>query len=309
MGFKLIFMKKISKRLRQFLNKYNNFKEDELTSDKALFALLKYIYANFLLYGLKKSLKFKILNKIKIVALKGDGILGNYYSGLQDSNDSLFLLHFLKKGDVFFDIGANVGHFTLLGGCLSQTKVVSIEPVPETFKRLTRNVQLNSFIYPPLLQNIGLSDNIGLLKFSNSLHTTNRVVDNANRGVVVNVETLDSLIAKLNMEPLIIKIDVEGYEYFILKGAIETLKSECLKGIIIELNSSGEKYGINEDDIISLLTDNGFYSYFYDFGSRQLIKIEDKNQRGFNTVFLRDIDFIIDRIKKGNKVRVGNREY
>lgn len=116
--------------------------------------------------------------------------------------------------------------------------------------------------------------------------------------IKVNVETLDSY----NINPSVIKIDVEGFEYFVLKGGIKSLINETLKCIIIELNESGEKYGQNQIEIFEYLISLGFKSYKYNPFKRDLTIINKVNPNGNNTLFLRDsIDFFTRKLKTSEK--------
>ena len=55
-----------------------------------------------------------------------------------------FLLHYLNEEDTFVDIGANVGSYTILSGIIKKSTVHSFEPIPSTFKKLKRNISINS---------------------------------------------------------------------------------------------------------------------------------------------------------------------
>src|SRR5215212_3903441 len=68
------------------------------------------------------------------------GATGNVYCGLHEFNDMGFLLHFLRPGDLFFDIGANIGSYTILASAVVGASTVSFEPVPSTFRNLQKNV-------------------------------------------------------------------------------------------------------------------------------------------------------------------------
>src|SRR5476651_2134868 len=75
---------------------------------------------------------------VKFYARKGlTGITGNIYTGLHEFNDMAFLLHFLRPGDCFFDIGANVGSYTLLASGVCKATSIAVEPVNSTFELLT----------------------------------------------------------------------------------------------------------------------------------------------------------------------------
>lgn len=157
-----------------------------------------------------------------------------YYSSAFDSE----LLRLLKKGGcVFIDIGANVGFYTL-AAAKTFDKVYSFEPSPNTFRRLVHNVELNNFgSVTPI--NSGLSD----VKSGMELH-----INPFNNGgaslkgfseamkclypeyvwgsVKVDVEVLDEIIDTRGIVGVdLIKIDVEGHELPVIRGAQNTIST------------------------------------------------------------------------------------
>jgi FkbM family methyltransferase len=226
-----------------------------------------------------------------------------YYCGLSEFNDMGFLLHFLQKGDLFVDIGANIGSYTLLASGHIGANSISFEPVPSTFEYLKENIQINKIENLADLRNLGLSDTKGVLKFTSGLDAINHVVypENQTENLIeVSVETLDnSLIGK---NPIMLKIDVEGFETMVIKGASETLKNQNLKAIIIELNGLANEFGFDELKIHERLLLEGFTPYFYNPFTREL-----KSMVGIgthNTVYLRDIELVKKRISDAPKVTV-----
>jgi predicted RNA methylase len=71
------------------------------------------------------------------------GATGNIYVGLMEYEDMSFLLHYLQKDDLFYDIGANVGVYTVLTSQVKEVKTVSIEPLPLTYEKLLDNININ----------------------------------------------------------------------------------------------------------------------------------------------------------------------
>ena len=291
--------KTLFKKYRYIVKRYHSFKSNPLTKSNPVWALIKYLYINFLLYVLKREVVITYLNGIKAKVKKGDGIVGNYHSGLHEASDSIFLMQLLKDGDFFLDIGANVGHYTLLSGVYSNCKVVAIEPIPATFERLVNNVKLNQWSYTPELLNIGLSNESGELVFTNQQFTTNKV-STSGQGIKVKVKTLDELCE--HKTPDFIKIDVEGYEWFVLNGGLKTLSNDTLKLILIELNESGKNFNIQDDQIVKLLKDNGFLPYVYDLDQSTFIEVTHKNVDQFNTLFIKDLDFVVNRISNAKPI-------
>ena len=71
------------------------------------------------------------------------GATGNIYAGLHEFNDMAFCLHLLRSGDLFVDVGANIGSYTVLASKVAGANSITLEPVPQTFERLKRNVNIN----------------------------------------------------------------------------------------------------------------------------------------------------------------------
>tara|TARA_A100001011_G_C14272071_1_gene827418 strand:- start:112 stop:900 length:789 start_codon:yes stop_codon:yes gene_type:complete len=239
------------------------------------------------------------LNDLKFYLALGDsGIIGNYYFHIYDYEESIFLIHFLKDKDLVIDVGANHGHYALISSGICGTKSILIEPVKTTYDRLLMNIEIN-MLNNVRIENIGLSDDEGSLYFTNNLGSMNRVVEtkNLNFSDEVKVSTLDKILSPKE-EPKVIKIDVEGYEKKVLLGSSKTLKNHNLNVIIIELNNSNSDYGYHENDIISFLSQNGFKPYKYIYPGNILIPIEKKNFNSFNTIFIRDINYVEKRIKQ-----------
>jgi FkbM family methyltransferase len=294
-------LKILYKNIVYLKSRYVLFKNQPLTKNQPLFTLLKYIYVNIILYVFKREITFIFLDKIKVKAINGDGIIGNYHSILQEASDSIFLLHFLNDTDTFLDVGANVGHYTLLASVIKNTHVIAIEPIHATFNRLKCNIEINAVQNLVNSFNIGLSDKEGELTFSANLHTTNRVINNG-LGVKVRVKTIDDLCQDKVINA--IKIDVEGFEWFVLNGAKEILKSTDLNVIVIELNNSGIEFGIQDNQIVTLLNSYGFLQYEYDFFEKKLLQLDSKNNKQFNTIFIKDIHFVQNRIRKCPKIKI-----
>jgi FkbM family methyltransferase len=240
----------------------------------------------------------------KLIIYKGmAAATGNYYCGLMEYTDMAFLLHFLREEDLFIDIGANIGSYTILASAEIGAKTIAVEPIPTTFKALEDNIQINKLNSKVKALNIGLSSTIGILKFTKSMDSINHVATDTDTDTIdVNIDTLDNILLS-EISPIILKIDVEGFETQILLGAENTLKNNNLKAIIIELNGSGQRYGYDEMKIHQLLLDYGFKIYTYDPLTRKLdIATKIGN---LNTIYLRDFDFIENRVKSQRKISIG----
>lgn len=232
------------------------------------------------------------------------GATGNIYTGLHEFADMGFLLHFLRSNDLFFDIGANVGSYMVIASAHVGASTFAFEPVPSTFRALEKNIAVNGISSLVKAFNMGVGSQKGTLLFTASFDTVNHVIPGFQRevsknGIEVNVISIDELVNG-NEVPLMIKIDVEGFETEVIRGMPSTLANEKLKAIIIELNGSGGRYGYEETDIHKELRKAGFAPYEYDPFMRKLKVLDTYGH--FNTLYLRDLNFINERVLQGDKI-------
>ena len=150
--------------------------------------------------------------------------------------------------------------------------------------------------------NFGLGSEKSIVNFTTNLDTVNHVSLNSNDlTITVEINILDNLNLPI---PSLIKIDVEGFEYNVLKGAFSTLENLNLKAIIIELNGSGNQFGINDKDIDIFLRSFNFEPYTYDPFKRQLIKLN--TYLNHNTIYIRDFIYCQNRVKNSLPLKLSN---
>jgi FkbM family methyltransferase len=194
---------------------------------------------------------FEWINKSKLIASMGEnGVTGNIYGGLQEFNEMAFLLHALRPLDIFVDIGANVGSYTILASAAVGAKTYSFEPVPDTYRRLKNNISINEINDRVIALNMALGKSKSQLRFSVDDNCMNHVIaenEVGSNSIKVPVSTVDEEVLD---DPFVIKIDVEGYELPVLDGAISTLKKNSLSAVIIEINGSGKRYGFTDGDLL-----------------------------------------------------------
>jgi len=229
------------------------------------------------------------------------GLTQNIYVGLHDFADMCFLLHLLRKEDQFIDVGANSGAYSILAGSVIGARVLALEPIPSTYTRLVANFNLNGIESPSEAMNLGLGSLPGSLYMTSSLDTMNQIVFDKDlaRSIEVDIKTLD-LVAS-DLIPVLIKIDVEGWESEVIRGGFDTLRNPSLVALILELNESGERYGYFDNDILEVLNNFGFQPHTYDPFRRTLQQIPGKNPKGKNTIFIRNEQEVISKIKTAPK--------
>jgi FkbM family methyltransferase len=191
----------------------------------------------------------------------GDGPVG-YLIGDPEPDVNLALGALLGPGLTFYDIGANVGYYTLIGARLvgPAGRVIAFEPAPQNLARLRHNVALNH------LGNVAvrveaLGDADGAASFAlaadptqNKLAAQTKASDRIVGRVGVNVRRLDGLIEAEKLPlPDFIKMDIEGGEVKALIGARETLR-QSRPALVIELHDTAR-------EVTSLLGELGYRIY------------------------------------------------
>jgi FkbM family methyltransferase len=222
-----------------------------------------------------------------------------------------YLLHVLRTDDLFVDVGANVGAYTILACAALGARGVAFEPVPNTYRRLIENMRINHLGGRVRCLNVGVGREPGRVSFTSQMDTANRVVmssERSNNLIDVAMCTLDDALK--NESPVLMKIDVEGYETAALEGARETLENPTLHSVIMELNGSGARYGYDESQIHKLMYKYGFRSYSYDPLQRRLISLSGgRSPLSDNTIFIRNLTLVTDLVEKSRKVRIFGREF
>lgn len=246
------------------------------------------------------------INGSKIIVRTGEtGLTGNIYCGLHEFEDMAYLLHALSPEDLFVDIGANVGSYTILACSVRGAKGICFEPVPDTYERLLDNIGINKLSSQVEALNLGLSDKEDELSFTSSESCCNHVVasgEEARDAIRVKVFPLDTVLR--GRSPSLLKIDVEGFETPVLSGAHATLSNKSLHSVILELNGSGKRYGYDEKKVLDTMSKYGFLTYVYEPFSRELRRLGQGQMLAGNTLFIRNVEVVKEKIEKSPYVLV-----
>lgn len=234
------------------------------------------------------------------------GATGNLYLGLHEFSEMSFLLHFLRAEDLFFDIGANVGSYTVLASAEVGSSVVACEPVPATSAILKKNIALNECCDIASVIEKAAGESEGAVEITGGLDAQNHVVSGRDQKdilkdeatIQVDVTTLDQLAE--SRVPNLIKIDVEGFEKHVLDGASVVLNDASLKAIIIEMSD------FSMEDSHRLLTDAGFEPFRYLPFKRHLdgpIQLDASS----NVIYVRatEVDFVKHRLSESRPIDLG----
>lgn len=175
-----------------------------------------------------KGLKFLVDSKVGDLYPFIDVFIRRFYDSVEIRSDSIIV-----------DVGAHVGFFTVKAATKAKKGIViAIEPHPENFRKLLINIKLNN-LNNVIPLNLALWDRQGTLKLYNfNLSGIYSVVYPGRQFTLVKANTLDNVLKSLGIDQVdLVKIDVEGAELKVLKGATASLKRR-IRSLILEAHSS-----------------------------------------------------------------------
>jgi FkbM family methyltransferase len=254
----------------------------------------------------KHFLVFNYKNLFKIRLYKDSFISEEIYKSKFEPEESEFIRDFLKEGDIFIDIGANIGLYTLMAarkiGALG--KVYSFEPTTTTYARLLENININRFrnIIPV---NKALSDKNGMFEINVSCdgfeawNSFSKITRGSKFGTeIVEATRFDSFFNddEIRERISLIKIDVEGWEKFVLLGGEEYFKKFNSPVLIVEF--------VDQNTINAGYTCKELYfqlkGYGYEIYNLQNNKIQEEFPKDYyeysNLIATKDINMLIQRL-------------
>jgi FkbM family methyltransferase len=145
---------------------------------------------------------------------------------------SLFRKHVNPSKDII-DVGANIGFFTVLGAKLTAGRVLAVEPTKAAAQRLQHNIELNSvaervILFKGVVSNSSGEETINVINGREEYSSIGNLIHPSAAGAVYEQErvtsmSVDDLVEQFNLQPGLIKIDVEGAEGKVYSGANHTL--------------------------------------------------------------------------------------
>ena len=233
------------------------------------------------------------------------GATGNVYYGLAEFHDMAFVLHLLRAEELFVDVGANIGSYSILAAGACGAHVVAIEPIRSTQDKLKANLSLNNLHTRVEVFEVCVGDHAGSVQMTRDSDTTNRVVSQEEMSDVSHVEvpmrTLDQILE--GRCPVLMKIDTEGYEGNVLVGSERTLQSPSLLGLSIEGDGSKNYPSLGGLTIADWMRKFSFVPISYDGFTRTLSTNPVAYPMG-NLLFVRNLDECRQRLMSARALRV-----
>lgn len=248
------FAKKYGKLLLSYAQKLE-FRKTELelmTWNK------KFIDKPFFTHTLKEGLKINLYK---------DSILSKViYDGFEQQELD-FMKKTLKAGDIFLDIGSNIGLFSLIASGIikDEGKIIAFEPFPLIRKRFEENVTLNGFKNIEIRE-LGLSNTTGNLDFfiSENGHDAWNSLANSqdsklSKKIVITVSTLDKELENIQKEKIkLVKVDVEGWEKFTLLGGSSFFENFSPIVMIEFTEDNTKNAGYNIMELFGIMKNMGY---------------------------------------------------
>lgn len=205
-----------------------------------------------------------------------------------------FFRRYLRPNDIVIDVGANIGFFTLIFSTIvgRTGKVYAIEPHPRIYKYLQGNLDLNSVenVFP---FNLALGSKSGTVKFSDRKGDDRNAVITTGTGITVPQKRLDQLGIE-DESIALLKIDVEGYEKFVIESAGQILKNvRCIYFEAIERHFS--KFGYKLEELLNILVNYDFK--ILEISANKVYRLPSFHYLGFsnNLIAVRDINSFLKR--------------
>ncbi len=265
----------------------------------------------------EKEICYKLENNCKLFLERNNRLTEFIIFKKFEANELKFIELFLNKGDIFLDIGANIGLHSLYAAKKvgEDGTVYSFEPTPTTFTKLKKNIKINNFDNVKLL-NFGFSDTKKQLfiNTSNTYNAWNTFADPKktispqmfNNKVSVDVEKLDTWLENQKIkiaEISLIKIDVEGWEKFVLLGAKKILSSKNAPVILIEFDENNTwAAGYSCHELYDLLNSFGYKLYTFDLKNMEF-QLEPKQLHypSQNLIAIKNYNLSINKLKYEKK--------
>lgn len=230
----------------------------------------------------EEYITFSLQRKIKINLYFDSVLCRLIYCDNFEWRERRFLNSYLRGGDIFVDVGANIGLFSLIASHRvgDSGKVFAFEPCAKTFQRLVRNVELNRMNNIRCFQ-MALSDRSDQIQMNSSLdgyEAWNTMappyVGSAFATEMVSAVTWDDFVRENNLmgRVTMMKIDVEGWESHVLSGGIETFSRQDAPVLQVEFtDQASQSAGASCQALYRQLEEFGYQMFVYDEISKRII--------------------------------------
>lgn len=226
---------------------------------------LRWYLINHLWYSSPSIILREVQGSKMLLDLSDRGICKDFFLyGIRERECTRIFKKELEDGIKVMDIGANIGYYTLIVASIvgDSGKVYAVEPEPKNFEILKKNIELNSYKNVELYNMaIGDENGDGLLVESgySNLHRVAKTSDYQKMSTErIRIVTVDEFLGNRLID--FIKMDVEGFEYYIIKGMTKTLNKNMPLKLFIEVHPENIRnyYGESVETMLEILSSANF---------------------------------------------------
>jgi FkbM family methyltransferase len=235
---------------------------------------------------------------------------GHYFFGIHEFDEELFLIHFLQANELFIDVGANLGVFSILIARATGAQVMAFEPSPNSASVMKAQIALNQLEDRIQVVEACAGDCCSEAVIQNSVRMDNSVIlgnsVTSPDSVTVPMVMIDDIVQPT--VSCVMKIDVEGFEKQALAGALKLLSDSALRALIIETREICTRFGENATDIAEMIVSHGFHPTRYDPLARMLTPADSDDgssaHEDANTIYIRDFNEARQRLSAAPRRQV-----
>ncbi len=266
-------------------------------------AILRFVFWNFS-KSFKRDFHYKVWGykfKFWIQSHQSYWLFKNY---IMDYDEFVFIEKLSRKGDVIFDIGANIGVYSMWfdKSIKGEGRIFSFEPDSNNLKKFQYNLKLNNNVNAIKLYDCAVSNSKGFIEFFSGLDEQSSIsfaTDQDYNSTKVETISIDDFCNE-NAISIInyLKIDVEGAEYLVLEGANGMLSNQAIKIIQLELNDHISNFNFKIEDVVKMMELKGYKLYRLQDKLYPIIKTnynELLDEAGNNYFFVADMEYINSR--------------
>lgn len=177
-----------------------------------------------------------------------------FLTGLHEEHVLRVMRDVIDPGSLCFDVGANIGYFTVMMSALAGPTgcVHAFEPEEANFGLLRLNASLATLNEAPVIaRNEAVSDECGFVSLvdggESTLHQVFKRADVPSPGVLTKATTLDSMMGEIGSRKIrLLKVDVEGHELSVITGAEKLFDSRAIENLIIEVTPGSDAARLEE---------------------------------------------------------------
>lgn len=250
-----------------------------------VFATYRFIYWKFIRLLQLKNISYKLWGN-RYIHLNYDSLQSMWimYNYIVDWEEFNLISKIVKPSDTVFDVGANIGFYTIWMSKFVKTGTIHcFEPDSKTIKKLELNIKKNNLDSIVKINKCAVGDNDGEVNFTEGMDGENHIaaIDDESLPVIsCKILKLDTYVSQQNIDRIkYIKIDVEGFEYFVLKGAMNLLQTKKIDIIQIEVNDTIKQAGIVVEDILKLIDKFNYTLCSYNVELNQLAPVNYSTKR------------------------------